>query len=109
MPFEGILHLLEEQGVNTDACHSRIAAILEGHLPPGLRPDASTQDYLSRDTLASDTYQELAATTLFTKQTRQIYIVNPQQRDRLRNHLAALMLGKQQSLTEPMIAQLVTL
>ena len=109
MPFEGILHLLEEQGVNTDACQSRIAAILEGHLPPGLRPDAATQDYLSRDTLASDTYQELAATTLFTKQTRQIYIVNPQQRDRLRNHLAALMLGKQQSLTEPMIAQLVTL
>ena len=109
MPFEGILHLLEEQGVNTDACQSRIAAILEGHLPPGLRPDASTQDYLSRATLASDTYQELAATALFTKQTRQIYIVNPQQRDRLQGHLAALMLDKQQSLTEPMIAQLVTL
>ncbi|MEM6433613.1 MAG: hypothetical protein AAF773_07135 [Cyanobacteria bacterium P01_D01_bin.115] len=109
MPFEGILHLLEEQGVNTDACQSRIAAILEGHLPPGLRPDALTQDYLSRDTLASDTYQELTATALFTKQTRQIYIVNPQQRDRLHAHLAALMQGKQQSLTEPMIAQLVTL
>ncbi|MEL6764770.1 MAG: hypothetical protein AAFO87_14180, partial [Cyanobacteria bacterium J06607_6] len=25
LPFEGILHLLEEQGVNTDACQSRIA------------------------------------------------------------------------------------
>ncbi|MGD1932782.1 MAG: hypothetical protein ACFB12_28165 [Leptolyngbyaceae cyanobacterium] len=109
MPFEGILHLLEEQGVNTDVCQSRIAAILEGHLPPGLRPDASTQDYLSRATLASATYQELAATALFTKQTRQIYVVNPQQRDRLHAHLAALMQYKQQSLTEPMIAQLVTL
>ena len=109
MPFEGILHLLEEQGINTDACQSRIAAILEGHLPPGLRPDASTQDYLSRATLASATYQELAATALFTKQTRQIYIVNPQQRGLLRDYLAKLMQDKHQSLNEPLIAEFVAI
>lgn len=107
MPFNGILHLLEEQGINTDACQSRIEAILEGHLPPGLVPDAATRAYLSQATLDSDAYQALTAGSLFTKQTRQIYMLNTQQRDRLQNHLAALMLNKHQMLTEPLIAQLV--
>jgi len=109
MPFDGILHVLEEQGINTEVCQSRIAAILEGHLPPGLLPDAATRELLSRATLMSPTYQNLAAGSLFSKQTRDIYMVNAAQRDRLRNHLTMLMQDKQQSLTEPMIAQLVAL
>jgi len=90
-------------------CQSRIAAILAGHLPPGLLPDAATRELLSRATFMSPTYQNLAAGSLFSKQTRDIYMVNAAQRDRLRNHLTMLMQDKQQSLTEPMIAQLVSL
>jgi hypothetical protein len=36
-------------------------------------------------------------------------MLNPRQRDLIGNHLAAIMLNKQQALTEPMIAQLVAL
>ncbi|MDB9528115.1 hypothetical protein PN498_19135 [Oscillatoria sp. CS-180] len=109
MPFEGILHLLTEQGINTDACRSRIEAILEGHLPPGFVPDASTQDYFAEASLMSELSQALTSRPLLTQQTRQIYMLNEQQRDRIQNYLAALMLNKHQTLTEPMIAELVTL
>lgn len=107
LPLDGILHLLEEQGINVAACQSRIVAILEGHLPPGLLPDMATRELLSRDTRTSRTYQDLAAGSLFTQQTRNIYMVNAAQRDRLQPHLALLMQDKQQSWTEPLIAQLV--
>lgn len=108
LPFDGILHLLEEQGINVSACQPRIAALLEGHLPPGLLPDVATRELLSRETLMSKTYQDLAAGSLFSRQTRNIYVVNTAQRDRLFQHLAALIDGKQQSLAEPLFAQLVS-
>ncbi len=108
LPLDGILHILEERGIHTDVCRSRIEAILEGHLPPGLVPDAATRDHLSRATVDSDAYRDLTAASLFTKQTRQIYMINVRQRDIISNHLAAIMLNKQQALTEPMIVQLVT-
>lgn len=107
MPFDGILHLLEEQGINTDVCHPRIAAILEGHLPPGLLPEAAIRGLFSRATLTNEQYQTLASSSLFTKQSRSIYIVNPTQRDRLRQLLSQVVQGKQQSLADPLIAQLV--
>ncbi|MEO1094650.1 MAG: hypothetical protein AAFX01_07090 [Cyanobacteria bacterium J06638_28] len=107
MPVKGILHLLEEQGVNTEACRDRILAILEGHLPPGLVADASSRTYLSRTTLNSETYQAISGSTLFTHQSGQIYMLNAQQRDRLQAHLSMLMTDKYQSLAEPLIAQLV--
>jgi len=107
LPLSGILHLLTEQGVNTEVCRSRVVAILEGHLPPGLLPDASDRAHLSKSTLSSRTYQDLSAGRLFTRQSKEIYMLNPQQRDRLRAHLSRLLANKQQSLTEPMIAQLV--
>jgi hypothetical protein len=78
-------------------------------LPPGLLPDVATRERLSRDTLMSQTYQDLAAGSLFSQQTRNIYMVNVAQRDRLQRHLERLMQGKQQALTEPLIAQLVSL
>jgi hypothetical protein len=109
LPLSAILHLLEEQGINTEVCRSRIEAILMGHLPPGLIPDASTRPLLASTTLASDAVQGLTAGSLFTQQSRDIYVLNAAQRDRLRTHLDTLMAHKQQSLAEPMIAQLVML
>ncbi|NEQ45332.1 MAG: hypothetical protein F6K00_18065 [Leptolyngbya sp. SIOISBB] len=108
LPFDGILHLLEEQGINVQACQPRIAALLEGHLPPGLLPDVATRELLSRETVMSQPYQDLAAGSLFSRQTRNIYVVNTAQRDRLLQHLAALIHNKQQSLAEPLFAQLVS-
>ncbi|MGF1524648.1 MAG: hypothetical protein ACFBSF_20170 [Leptolyngbyaceae cyanobacterium] len=107
MPLSGILHLLEEQGLNTDACRSRILAILAGHLPPGLVPDVAINPYLSQTTVSQAVYQNLKAAPLFTRQSEDIYMLNAQQRDRIRNHLATLLRGKRQSLAEPLIAQLV--
>ncbi|MEM6519644.1 MAG: hypothetical protein AAF722_09995, partial [Cyanobacteria bacterium P01_C01_bin.70] len=107
LPFDGILHLLEEQGINTEVCRSRIAAILEGHLPPGLLPDAATAALLSRADWMTQSYRELAAASVFSQPSRNIYMVNPSQRDRLRDHLATLLRHQQQSLAEPLIAQLV--
>ncbi|MEM9001923.1 MAG: hypothetical protein AAGE59_00205 [Cyanobacteria bacterium P01_F01_bin.86] len=107
LPLDGILHLLEEQGINTDACRSRILAILEGHLPPGLIPDASINPYLSQLTLDREIDQELGAERLFTRQSGQIYMLNAPQRDRIRMHLIALWANKRQSIAEPLIAQLV--
>ncbi len=108
LPLEGILHLLEAHGINTDACRGRIEAILEGHLPPGLVPDIHTRPYLSRATQNREAYQDLVRNPLFTQQTRQIYTLNAPQRDRLRVHLETLLENKHQSLAEPLIAQLVT-
>ena len=107
LPLDGILHLLEEQGLNTDACRSRILALLEGHLPPGLVPGAPTNPYLSETTLTQAIYQNLMAAPLFTRQSEDIYMLNTQQRDRIRTHLDTLLANKRQSLAEPLIAQLV--
>ncbi|MEM6353727.1 MAG: hypothetical protein AAF766_23520, partial [Cyanobacteria bacterium P01_D01_bin.14] len=107
LPLDGILHLLEEQGLNTDACRTRILAILEGHLPPGLVPENTTNPYLSQATVSQSVYQNLVRAPLFTRQSEDIYMLDAQQRDRIRNHLATLLLGKRQSLAEPLIAQLV--
>ncbi|MBE7380638.1 MAG: hypothetical protein F6J95_004435 [Leptolyngbya sp. SIO1E4] len=107
LPLKGILHLLEERGVNVDVCQSRIVALLEGHLPPGLVPDATARAYLSSATLNSDTYAGLSASTVFTRQSGQIYMLNPQQRDLIRTSLATRLANKHQALSEPLIAQLV--
>lgn len=107
LPFDGILHLLEQQGINTEVCRSRIAAILEGHLPPGLLPDAATEALLSRVDWMAQSYRGLTAANVFSQTSRNIYTVNPGQRDRLRDHLMMLLQHKQQSLAEPLIAQLV--
>jgi hypothetical protein len=107
MPLSGLLHLLEEQGVNTEVCQQRIVALLEGHLPPGLGLDAATRSHLSPATLDTPLYRALATESLFSHQSRQIYVLNSAHRQRLQQHLANLMADKQQSLTEPLMAQLV--
>jgi hypothetical protein len=107
MPLSGLLHLLEEQGVNTEVCQQRIVALLEGHLPPGLGLDAGTRSHLSPATLDTPLYRALATESLFSHQSRQIYVLNSAHRQRLQQHLANLMADKQQSLTEPLMAQLV--
>lgn len=107
MPLSGLLHLLEKQGINTEVCQQRILALLEGHLPAGLVPDSAGRSRLSAATLDTPTYRTLMAGPLFTRQSGQIYVPNPDACEHMRQHLVMLFAQKRQSLAEPLIAQLV--
>jgi hypothetical protein len=52
-------------------------------------------------------YRTLATESLFRHQTGQIYVLNGAYRQRLLRHLATLMADKHQSLSDPLMAQLV--
>ncbi|MEL7501988.1 MAG: hypothetical protein AAFN18_05925 [Cyanobacteria bacterium J06554_6] len=106
LPVSGIMHLLEQRGINTKACQLHILALLEGHLPPGLVPTASDRPWISDQSEAMRTYQALTAAPLFTKQSNQIYVPNETQSQRLSDYLAQVITNKAQSLEEPLIAQL---
>lgn len=106
MPLNGILHLLEQRGINTQACEMHLIALLEGRLPPGLVPTASDMPPLSPRSLEADSVQGLSQRPLFVRQNGQIYVPNAEQSQRLLTYLAALLADKQQQLTEPLLAQL---
>jgi hypothetical protein len=106
LPAGGILHLLEQRGINTQACQSHILALIEGHLPPGLVPTEGDRPMISAQSPDIGTYQILAELPLFRKQGGQIYIADSQQGERLRNHLEALLATKAQTLQEPLTADL---
>ncbi len=106
LPAGGILHLLEQRGINTQVCQSHILALIEGHLPPGLVPTEGDRPLISAQSSKIGTYQTLAELPLFKKQGGQIYIADPQQGDRLRTHLEAILADKAQTLKEPLTAQL---
>jgi hypothetical protein len=105
LPVNGIMHLLEQRGINTQACQLHILALLEGHLPPGLVITATDQPWISLQSEDITTYQALTESPLFTKE-RQIYIPNEAQSRRLRAHLEKIMATSLQQLDEPLIAQL---
>lgn len=106
LPAGGIMHLLEQRGINTQVCQSHILALIEGHLPPGLVPIEGDRPLISAQSSEIDTYRMLAELPLFKKQGGQIYIADPQQGDRLRTHLEAVLINKAQALQEPLTAQL---
>ena len=97
LPAGGIMHLLEQRGINTQVCQSHILALIEGHLPPGLVPTEGDRPLISAQSSEIDTYRMLAELPLFKKQGGQIYIADPQQGDRLRTHLEAVLINKAQS------------
>ena len=106
-----LMHLLEERGINTQACQQHILALLEGHLPPGLVPTAADRSLICDRTADLLTYQTLLQTPLFTKTATesggQIYIPNEEQAQRLRNYLAQVLVHKNQTLEEPLLSQLM--
>ena len=108
LPAGGILHLLEQRGVNIQACQSHILALIEGHLPPGLVPTEGDRPLISAQSPNIETYRILSELPLFRKQGGQIYIADEAQGDRLRQHLEALLSAKYQTLSEPLTASLVT-
>ncbi|MGB7085568.1 MAG: hypothetical protein WBD47_08440, partial [Phormidesmis sp.] len=106
LPAAGILHLLEQRGINTQTCQSHILALIEGHLPPGLVPTEGDRPMISAQSPDINSYRALAELPLFKKQGGQIYIADPQQGDRLRTHLESVLATKAQTLSEPLSVQL---
>ena len=110
LPVGAILHLLEQRGINTQACHLHILALLEGHLPPGLVPTAADRGLICDRTTDLPTYRALLQTPLFSKTITEsgghMYIPNEGQAVQLRAYLSRLLLDKVQTLDEPLIAQL---
>ncbi|MEO0706412.1 MAG: hypothetical protein AAF050_12210, partial [Cyanobacteria bacterium J06649_5] len=106
LPAGGILHLLEERGVNTQACQSHILALIEGHLPPGLVPTEGDRPMISAQSPGISEYRTLAEMPLFKKQGGQIYIADHEQGQRLRSHLESILDTKVQKLSEPLTVQL---
>ncbi|NEQ31785.1 MAG: hypothetical protein F6K04_12400 [Leptolyngbya sp. SIO4C5] len=107
LPVSGIMHHLEEQGINTQVCQMHILALLEGHLPPGLIPTETDAALITAESAQQAEYAALAAAPLFTKQGNQIYVPNLEQSERLKQHLETLLANKQQTLDEPLITNLV--
>ncbi len=113
LPVGAIMHLLEQQGINTQACHLHILALLEGHLPPGLVPTSADRGLIGDRTADLPTYRALLQTPLFSKRVTesggQIYIPNEAQAERLRTYINRLLVDKVQTLEEPLIAHLEAL
>ena len=108
LPAGGILHLLEQRGINAQACQAHVLALIEGHLPPGLVPTSGDRPLISAQSSDIETYKALSELPLFRKQGGQIYIADPKQGERLRSHLETLLSTKAQSLGEPMTTESLT-
>ena len=108
LPAGGILHLLEQRGINTQSCQAHVLALIEGHLPPGLVPTSGDRPLISAQSSDIATYKTLSELPLFRKQGGQIYIADTQQGEKLRSHLEKLLSTKSQSLSEPMTTTQLT-
>ena len=106
LPAGGILHLLEQRGIDTQACQMHILALIEGHLPPGLVPTESDRPLISAQSPDIPTYEVISELPLFKKQGGQIYIADAEQGERLRQHLESVLASKAQALDKPQSLQL---
>jgi hypothetical protein len=104
LPAGGIMHLLDQRGIDVQACQTHLLALIEGHLPPGLVPTEGDRPLISAQSSDIENYRLLAELPLFRKQGAQIYVADPEQGERLRTHLESLLATKAQSLSQPMEA-----
>ncbi len=108
MPWQGIAHLLQQQGINVERCQSHLMALLEGHLPPGLVPQPSQNPWLCLD--GEDTPGPLLeASPLFSQPSPGVYLCNPEARERFLDYLNRLLANKHQTLVDPLLVQLTAL
>ncbi|NJL20279.1 MAG: hypothetical protein HC895_04715 [Leptolyngbyaceae cyanobacterium SM1_3_5] len=107
-----IMQMLERRGINTQACHGHVLALLEGRLPPGLvptdrdDPDAPEPTRLAPVSRQNPEYAALLAAPLFHKLDAQTYQPNPEQWSRFQQYLGTLTASTHQTLTEPLTMQL---
>ncbi|CCH65288.1 FIG00874454: hypothetical protein [Richelia intracellularis HM01] len=98
--FSEIIQLLESRGINTRICQKRLLAFLEGEVPAGLLPSKPDYNWLAPISQENSFYNQLATTSLFTKQGC-LYFPNSQQIESLLTYLGVIQTSNQQSLEEP--------
>jgi len=103
MPLAGIFHLLEQRGINVQACQDHLFALLDGHLPPGLLPPPEWSNP------QSGRLQALRSIPLFSRGSGQIYVPNSAQCQRLWDYLQQVLAHKRQLLQEPLVMPLWTM
>lgn len=108
MPWQGIAHLLQQQGINVELCQAHLMALLEGHMPPGLMPDANQSPWISLGT-GEGFRALLEASPLFSQPSPGVYLCNPKARQRLLEYLGQLLANKYQSLADPFLVKLTAL
>ncbi|WP_137454982.1 hypothetical protein [Halomicronema hongdechloris] len=103
MPLAGIVHLLEQRGINIQACQDHLFALLDGHLPPGLLPPPQWSSH------QPGRLQALRSVPLFSRGSGQIYVPNSAQCQRLWDYLQHILANKRQPLQEPLVIPLWTM
>lgn len=99
---ETIFQLLEQRGIDTEACRFRILALLEAHLPPGFVPAQADAALLTPESAANPDYQAIGLTPLFTKQSDRTYQLNHSQWSYLQHYLETLLADTEQRLDQPL-------
>lgn len=105
LPLWQILRLLDNQGINTTACHATILHLLEGELPSGLVPDFRELPRLIHRSLPAANWTDGLTKPLFRRH-QQTYQVDPDQRDRMWRYLNTLCASTRQSLQDPLTVHL---
>ncbi len=97
---------LEQRGLNTRPCQTRLLALLAGELPAGLLPLPVLAPRLAADSRRCVEYRALAAAAFCQVDAEQRYQLNPRQSRRLQQFLMLALTGAKQSLDEPLSADL---
>jgi hypothetical protein len=108
MPWQGIAHLLQQQGLNVELCQSHLMALLEGHLPPGLVPQPSHNPWLCLDG-EDNSLALLEASPLFSQPSPGVYLCNQEVRQRFLDYLNCLLANKHQTLADPLLVKLTAI
>jgi hypothetical protein len=103
-----ILEYLEQRGINSRHCRSRIVALLQGTLPQGLIPPATDWGYFISDSWQSPDYTTLRSPELFTQLDNGDYDLEPRQRQNFLDYWQAIATHTIQTLTEPLFPQIAS-
>lgn len=105
--WDDVAQRLEQRGVNTRACQTRLRLLLAGERPAGLLPDPAAAERLTPDSRRCLEYRVIAAPlSRCTSPGEQRYHLDQQQRRRLQQFLTLALMGATQSLDEPLSVEL---
>ena len=99
--FTGLMHQLQNRGINTRACRDRIGNILQGDLPAGLFPWLEPEKGIVLLDPAID--PELFTGRLFEPETDGTYQPNLSKFQLLRAYLQSILGTMHQTLNEPLV------
>lgn len=104
-----VMQILEQRGIDTQACRFRILALLEGHLPPGLIPAEPDSALLTSESAANPDYRAIRLRPLLTKRGDRTYEVNRPAWNYLQHYLDTLLADSDQTLKQPLNVTLTPL